>query len=259
MYTVDVNLLKDRPGYRQDATTRPSMFGSFSQGPLILGAAVGGGFLGLALAALLVLTLLNQRLVAREQELEQQLSALAPQFAQVESLQAQEKQVKAETSALASVFNQIKPWSAMLQDIRDRVPKGLQITSIQQAAPAPAPSGSPPPSPPSPSPSPAAGGAPVAAPAAGLTLQGKALSFGDINDFVLALQNSPFLKGEATKLTQSQLEESTQGAQPLATYQIQSDISDVPASELLLELNRKGATGLVTRIQTLKEKGVLKP
>jgi type IV pilus assembly protein PilN len=92
-----------------------------------------------------------------------------------------------------------------------------------------------------------------------LTIQGKALSFGDINDFVLALQNSPLLKGEATKLTQAQLEESTQAAQPLATYQLQTDISDIPASKLLLELNRKGATGLVTRIQSLKEKGVLKP
>lgn len=258
MYSVDVNLLKDRPGYRQD-TTRSSMFGGFSQGPLVLGAAVGGGFLGLTLAALLVLTFLNQRLAAREQELEQQLSALAPDFGQAESLIGQEKQVKAETSALASVFNQVKPWSAMLQDIRDRVPRGLQITSIQQAAPAPAPSGSPAPSP-SPSPSPAPGGsAPAAAPAAGLTIQGKALSFGDINDFVLALQNSPLLKGEATKLTQAQLEESTQATRPLATYQLQSDISDIPASELLLELNRKGATGLVTRIQSLKEKGVLKP
>ncbi len=256
MYSVDVNLLKDRPGYRQD-TTRSSMFGGFSQGPLVLGAAVGGGFLGLTLAALMVLTFLNQRLAAREQELEQQLSALAPDFGQAESLIGQEKQVKAETSALASVFNQVKPWSAMLQDIRDRVPRGLQITSIQQAAPAP--SGSPAPSP-SPSPSPAPGGsAPAAAPAAGLTIQGKALSFGDINDFVLALQNSPLLEGEATKLTQAQLEESTQATRPLATYQLQSDISDISASELLLELNRKGATGLVTRIQSLKEKGVLKP
>jgi len=262
MYAVEVNLLKDRPGYRQETTTDPSLFSSLGQGPLFLGSVAGGGFLSLALATFLILSLLNQRLVTREQELDQQLSAIAPEIGQVESLQAQEKQVTAETNALASVFNQVKPWSAMLQDMRDRVPTGLQITSIQQAAPTPSanptPGASPAPPPPSPAPTSAAG-TPAPAPAAGLTLTGKALSFSAINDFVLALENSAFLKGEETRLISSQLQEAERGATPLAEYQIQSDLNDVPASELLQELNRKGATGLVTRIQTLKEKGVIKP
>lgn len=259
MYAVEVNLLKDRPGYRQEVTTRPAGFGGFNQGPLLLGVVFSGGVLGLTLAGLLVLTFLNQRLTAREQELDTQLAQIAPELAKVESFKAQEQQVTAETSSLASVFNQIKPWSATLRDIGDRVPAGLQITNIKQAAPAaaPAPAGAAPS--PSPSPAPAAG-APAAAPTGELAIQGNALSFSDINDFELTLQKSPFLKGEATQLIQSQREEASQpGAKPLATYQIQSSISDVPASELLLELNRKGAIGLVTRIQTLKEKGVLQP
>ncbi len=261
MYAVEVNLLKDRPGYRQDAPSRPGVLAAFDQGPLLLGVVASGGFLGLALACLLVLTLLNQRLTAREQELDEQLAQLAPALSQVESFKSQEQQVTAETNALASVFNQVKPWSATLQDLRDRVPAGLQITSIQQVAPAAVPAGSPAPSPsPSPSPAPAAGGAPPTAPPGGLTIQGNALSFSAINDFELALQKSPFLKEDVTQLTQAQLQEDNQpGAKPLATYQIQSSLSDVPASELLRELNRKGATGLVVRIQTLKEKGVLQP
>lgn len=263
MYAVEVNLLKDRPGYRQEVTTRPAVFGALNQGPLLLGVVFSGGFLGLTLAGLLVLTFLNQRLTAREQELDVQLAQLAPELAKVESFQAQEQQMTAETSSLASVFNQIKPWSATLRDIGDRVPAGLQITSIKQAAPAAGAAAGATPSP-SPSPAPAAGapaaGAPAAAPTGELAIQGNALSFSDINDFELTLQKSPFLKSEATQLIQSQREEATQpGARSLATYQIQSSISDVPASELLLELNRKGAIGLVTRIQTLKEKGVIQP
>jgi type IV pilus assembly protein PilN len=35
-------------------------------------------------------------------------------------------------------------------------------------------------------------------------------------------------------------------------------LTDVPASELLQELERKGDIGLVTRIKVLKEKGVIK-
>ncbi|HEY9847334.1 MAG TPA: PilN domain-containing protein [Candidatus Caenarcaniphilales bacterium] len=265
MYAVEVNLLKDRPGYRQAGTNRPQILSGFDQGPLFLGIAAGTTFLGLALASLLVLTLLNQRLTARESELEGQLAEIAPQFAKVESFKAQQKQVTAETAALASVFNQVKPWSALLQDLRDRLPPRLQITNIQQGssvaasaggASTPAPAASPSPSA-SPSPT---GGAPAAPPTGELTIKGNALSFGDINDFVLALQNSPFLKANATQLIQSQLQEATQpGATSLAGYQIQSSSSDVPASELLQELNRKGATGLVTRIRTLQQKGVIQP
>jgi type IV pilus assembly protein PilN len=40
--------------------------------------------------------------------------------------------VKGETVALATVFDQIKPWSAMLQDIRERIPPGVQIKTIEQ-------------------------------------------------------------------------------------------------------------------------------
>lgn len=263
MYTIDVNLLKERPGYNQAAAPAPGPFGIpldlADRNPLLLGAAFAGGMVGLVLALVLVLTLFNQRLTAREQELDSELAAIAPAVSDVQGLQAQTQQLKAETLALATVFNQVKPWAAMLQDLRDRTPAGLQITRIAQAA-APAPAGaSPSPSPaPSPSPSPSPGAAP--APTTGdLTISGNALSFGTINDFVLALQRSPFLKGEITQLVQSQLQEGNQTVVPLAEFQIQSGITDVPASELLQELNRKGATGLATRIQILKEQGALQP
>lgn len=270
MYAVDINLLKERPGYRQEVTTRTQAVNTFDRGPLFLGVAVGGAFLGLTLAIFLVLTALSQRLTAREQELDQQLAQIAPELARIESLKAEEQRLKAETNALASIFNQVRPWSATLQDMRDRVPVGLQITSLQQAgatgSSASGSSTSPSPSPaPSASPSPGAG-ATTPAPTGDLTIKGSALSFSDVNDFVLALQNSDFLKGDITQLVQAQRQASTPtnsstsnapAAPSLVEYQIQTGISDVPASDLLQELNRKGAVGLVTRIQILREKGVL--
>lgn len=268
MYAVDINLLKERPGYRQEVTTRTQAVNTFDRGPLFLGVAVGGSFLGLTLAIFLVLTALSQRLTAREQELDQQLAQLAPELARIESLKAEQQRLKAETNALASIFNQVRPWSATLQDMRDRVPVGLQITSLQQAgATGSSASGSS--TSPSPSPSPSASpspGATTPAPTGDLTIKGSALSFSDVSDFVLALQNSAFLKGDVTQLVQAQRQTSTPtnsstsnapAAPSLVEYQIQTSVSDVPASDLLQELNRKGAVGLVTRIQILREKGVL--
>lgn len=274
MYTIDINLLKERPGYNQAAAAATGPFGLpldlADRNPLLLGAAFAGGMVGLVLALVLVLTLFNQRLSAREQELDGELAAIAPALSNVEGLQVQTQQLKAETLALATIFNQVKPWAAMLQDLRDRTPAGLQITRVEQAAAAPtpaapaaaaSPAASPAPSPAaSPGPAPSPGAAPAPAPAtANLTISGNALSFGTINDFVLALQRSPFLKGEATQLVEAQLQEGEQTTVPLAEFRLQSGITDVPASELLQELSRKGATGLVTRIQILKEQGALQP
>jgi type IV pilus assembly protein PilN len=42
-------------------------------------------------------------------------------------------------------------------------------------------------------------------------------------------------------------------------FAIQTALTEVPTSELLRELDRKGAVGLVSRIEALKEKGVIKP
>jgi type IV pilus assembly protein PilN len=260
MNQININLLNDRPEYSA-GTPAQSAANPEDKTPLILGGALAGGLVGLVLLLLGGLTLYNQQLASKNAELESSLSKLAPELSKVEELQAREKVILAETEALAKVFNQIKPWSATLQDLRDRVPPTLQITSIEQAVSAPAaPSGSPQPTP-SPSPSPADGkAAPVAPPPSNdLKLAGNSLTFSDINDFELTLRKSPFLKPEATKLVSSQRETNAQSNVSLVKYEMNTQQNDVPASELLQVLNAKGATGLVARIQALKQQGVMKP
>jgi type IV pilus assembly protein PilN len=256
MYPIDINFLNDRPEYSSATVTKGTYVGGGdSKTPLILGGAVAGGLLGLVLLAFGGLTFWNQQLTAKEQDLDSKLSQLAPQLAEIDKLIAQEKAVQAETSALAQIFNQIKPWSATLQDLRDRVPPALQITKVEQVIAAP-------PSP-SPSPSPAAGASPAPAatapPVQELKLNGNSLSFSDVNDFELTLRKSPFLKADKTQLISSERKTDGQSKVELVDYQLRTEINDVPASELLQVLNAKGATGLVTRIESLKTQGVMKP
>jgi type IV pilus assembly protein PilN len=262
MYQIDVNLLNDRPELGTGTVKQGTFTGGSTESktPLILGGALAGGLVGLVLLLLGGLTLFNQQLSSREQTLQSDLDKVAPELKKVDELQNKEKAILAETSALATIFNQIKPWSATLQDLRDRVPSTLRITKIEQTAAAP-PAGQ---ATPAPSPTPAPGtppAAPVAPPPSNdLKLSGTTLAFSDVNDFELTLRKSPFLKADKTQLMSSSRDPiDAQTGVALVKYDMQTQLNDVPASELLQVLNAKGASGLVSRIEVLKRQGVMKP
>lgn len=259
MYSIDINLLNDRPEYSQEVVSSRGAGSTDSKVPLFLGIAAAGSALGLVLVSFGLLSFLNQRQLAKERSLDAELAALAPQVKEVEALQAQKEVTEDETVALATIFNQIKPWSSMLQDLSDRVPPTLQITKIEQTAGvAAAPAGNQPnnnganadPNAPPPPP-----------PVNGLKLTGNAISFGDVNDFVLTLRKSPFLEDGKTKLSTSERDQNSNNAEgvELVKHEVETEINTVPASELLQALNTTGASGLVSRINLLKQKGVIQP
>ncbi|MBW4638782.1 MAG: PilN domain-containing protein [Gloeocapsa sp. UFS-A4-WI-NPMV-4B04] len=282
MYSLDVNFIKDRPDYNLKANTRTSKFrvpvGNFS--PLYLGLATGLLLPALVGIGWLFLQSQNSQLEQQIAELDIQLNRLGIQEQEIKTVQAETNQIKAENQALATVFNQIKPWSAMLQDIRDRIPATVQIDSIKQVAaaapatPQPAASPSPSPSPQASPPGTTAQGqapAPIATPVGGIEITGIARSFNDVNDFLLTLQQSAFLQPTDTRIVTAELVDSTAiagSASPsgntvvvrgpqFVRYTIQSSLSDIPASELLRELERKGTLGLVARIRFLQQRGVI--
>jgi type IV pilus assembly protein PilN len=221
----------------------------------------------------------NSQLEQQVAVLDAELNRLGIQEQEIKKIQEETSRIKAENQALATVFNQIRPWSAMLQDIRDRIPKAIQIESIKEtAAIAPPPvqpaNATPPPAgKPAATPAPGQPAAPAAGnPGGGSAIVGVARSFNDVNDFLLTLQQSAFLKPVDTRIVTAELIESpvaiavptAQSARTVAVrgpqvvrYTIQSSLSDVPASELLRELERKGTLGLVARIRLLQQKGVI--
>ncbi len=272
MYSLDINFLNDRPEYKTDSARRAgrktSTYVSDDRRPLYWGLAAGVFFPVALLALWGFLQVRNSDLERQQVELDAQLGNLEAQKRDLASINAQIKQGTDETQALATVFNQIKPWSAMAQDIRDRLPPNVQIAGITQVDPTKAPA------------KPAvAGQAP--APVSGLVqIDGVANSFNDVNDFLLTLQQSNFLQSAQTKLVSAELTDpqalqsldlagskaggssanyETPKLPPRVKFSLQTALSDVPASELIRELDRKGAVGLVTRIEALKEKGVIKP
>ena len=280
MYGLDINFLKDRPEYRSEPTQssrRRDLGTSESKRPLWLGAGTGLALLGLAAGGWFFLQSQNEQLVQRQAKLNDEISAIKAEQAKVASVKAQTRQAKADTAAFATVFNTIKPWSATFGDISARTPPKVRILDIKEltaqeivALPKPSPAA---PSAPA-SPATAASAIP---PNGVIQITGTATSFNDVNDFLLILQRSKFVKSDTTRILSATLGEpklpqavqvggsSAAGDRDKiklpgeVAFVIQTELTDVPASELLQELESKKATGLVTRIETLRQKGVVKP
>jgi len=279
MYSLDINFLNDRPDIRPQVQGNKPKQKPAAMTPLILGVALGLLLPGVVGGLWFFVQQQTARLETRQAELDSQLASLQIQQDKIKQLNDEIAKVQGETNDLASVFNQIKPWSAMLQDIRERIPLGVQIQTIEQtedttSAAAPTPAASP--SPDAQAPKAQATSAP--SPTMKLAISGSARSFDEVNYFLLTLQRSPFFKSDETQLVKAELVQNANKVEvtvpqnktqsdatvtytlpKTVDYQIQTTLSDIPASELLRELDRKGAVGLVTRIRTLQEKGVIQP
>ncbi|WOD38288.1 PilN domain-containing protein [Nodosilinea sp. E11] len=256
MYSLDINFLKDREVRVFEA--RPRARGPVVQGdrrPLYLGLAAA--LIPLALVGGYWAVTRNQinQLQARSIELDGELAQLQGQLQEISTIQGQIEAIRAENNAFVSVFNEIVPWSALLQDIRSRTPARIQIVSLNQGEGTTLetdPNTTPP-------------------RAGGIAIDGVACSYDDINDFALVLQRSPLLQSQTVAISQAQqqptlLDPQTQGRCPgtavgdadfLIDYTIGANITNTPASQLVDELERQGTVGLVSRLQALREKGVI--
>ena len=242
MYSLDVNFLKDRHlESKSKATLVPESRGPSlkEQIPLLIGGAVMVVLPAITASSLLVLNQLSSSTEQSIQEIEHQLGQLNAQNKNIEEINAQVEQNAREIQSLVTVFNQIRPWSAILSELEAQVPANVQLGSIVQTD-------------------------------SEVTLTGYALNYDDLNDFLLTLQSSPLLDAEKTVIKTARLEdfhvetentpenlevEFPQGVK----YTITTAMSDRPSSELLQDFARTGAAGLVNRIRTLENKGLLKP
>ncbi|MBE9040168.1 PilN domain-containing protein [Oscillatoriales cyanobacterium LEGE 11467] len=259
MYSIDINFLNDReplPETGGRESSRPPLEIP-GKAALIAGGGVAVAFL-LATAGAWVYFEKVQvpKLEAEKQKLENDLGVVAASEQRLLQIRTETDLVEKQTEALGSVFNYIKPWSALMQDMRDRIPPGVRISTVEQledetqaAVDPEAPPSAPPPS--------------------RLEIKGYAKSFNDVNDFTIVLQRSSFLQGSQTRLLEATLvdnpnqeiqasEDRFEGElKQVVEYTISTQLSSTPATELLPELQRKGAQGLVDRIKTLQQRGVI--
>lgn len=261
MYSIDINFLNDREplpesgGGRERSGPQLEIPGKAA---LIAGGGVAVAFLLATAGAWVYFEQVRvPKLEAKKAKLENDLGVVAASEQRLQQIRTETDLVEKQTEALGSVFNYIKPWSALMQDLRDRIPPGVRISTVEQLEDESSSAAADPEA------------SPSAPPPSMLEIKGFARSFNDVNDFTLVLQRSSFLQGTKTRLIEATLvdnpnqeiqasEDRFEGElKPVVEYTIQTQLSSTPATELLTELQRKGAQGLVDRIKTLQQRGVI--
>lgn len=237
MYTLDINFLSDRAASEfQGVERQPIADSQF----LVYGGAVAIVSIALVGGAFFFLNSANEGI-------QKEIATLTAKEAQlngrVKALEEQEKQlqaVKGRTDQLLTLFIGNFPVSAIADDIRKRTPTTVQVKSINQASVAASPQ------------SPSQSGSTV-------SLDGTATNYNELNDYLLLLKASPLLDSEKTKLVSSTLQQATADKNlTLVDFQIQTAVTSKSPAELLPELQKTGADGLVARVNLLRQQGVIK-
>ncbi|MGE5659905.1 MAG: PilN domain-containing protein [Actinomycetota bacterium] len=298
MYSIDINFLNDRPDLAK-ALPKPKQERGpqveVNPTPILIGAGIAIAVNAAVGAGWFLLSQQKNELQTKLSDLNTKLQNQSARVQQIKAINDRTTKITNETSALASVFYQMKPWSALLQELSERIPAGVQITNIAQTEPSPSPvslAPSPGASPtasasPSPGQSPTASASPSAsptptatpsaaqpAPTSKVEISGQASTFAQVNDFLVLLRRSPFFKSDDTRLVAATLKDNSTQLQlrglsnsgsavdlpklrPVVEYKIETNLSDASASDLLPQLKQNGSQGLTVRIDTLQEQGVL--
>lgn len=256
MYSLEINFLKDRPEYQEEkkgTKTGGDKINPKDIVPVAVGLLVAGVLVGGALGMKSYYDGENEKLQGLVGKADNSLKQIEAKKKKIAAIKEETKGINDQTEALATVFNQIKPWSALLQELRDRTPASVQIeelrqVEVRQIIPAKNQKEK-----------------PTQVNKLGIEITGLARSFNDVNDFMLLLTKSSFFSGKETELISARMQrnptrvEVPEGSDikvelpEVVKYKIRTFLSDAPAEEILAELDRKGAVGLVNRIEELKK------
>jgi type IV pilus assembly protein PilN len=291
MYSLNINFLKDRPELNPNKTAKAKGSAGVSltgQAPLFLGAGVGVVCVGIVGGFFLYLIAQIGSLEARRAELDDQLADLQAEIEKAEEAQFETGVIENQTQALIGVFNRVRSWSAILTDIRDRMPAGLQVEVLREETPKDTKSASSSKK----SDEEAAAAAPPAPSRPPITITGYANSIERVGEFLVLLQKSPFLDPEATRLVSTTYEDNPASIETpdpedgddlaqlpegfsytivnaaemeqmnaevsdsdlpqIVSYEITTAYTPNTAMELKQELERRGAIGLVTRLTEIE-------
>ncbi|MGA9379151.1 MAG: PilN domain-containing protein [Phormidium sp.] len=287
MYSLDVNFLKDRPEFvKPEPNKQKKKFNVSSNVPLVAGIVVGA-FLPLAVGGFWFWQQSEKSsLETQILDVQAKLDKAAKEQGELKTVRQETDLFKQQTQALASVFEQIRPWSAMVKDISERIPPGIQISCISQV-PASGTSSSgggcqnvpnpPATTTPTTTTTPTANAPAVVPPQDKVEITGIASSFDNVNDLILTLQRSVFLNNKQTRLITAKLVdnpiklERNPGKQQssgnnfqvpelpkVVQFKVETSMSDKTASQLLPQLYGLGDLGLTARIEALQQQGVIK-
>lgn len=230
MYTPEINFLKERPEVPTTVQTGGVVAGpETAAGAESWALAIG---LGVAVAAVAMGAFLyfqdsfsRQRntLRAERTRLDGELSTANAELTRLQGLSQELQTIRTQTEGFRSFLGSVQPWSAILEELRRRIPgQGVWITNISASGDT-------------------------------VNIQGGALDFPSVNDFLLTLLDSNFVTSAV--LNSASRVEGTPETEPSVTYGLTVTIRTIgdPDPELTRELEQRGAIGLVEKIRILRQ------
>ena len=227
MFTPDINFLKERP-----QTPGTDNVIAVDEAPSSGGALGGAGAILIgAFAALIALgawggtsLYLNRSLAMLQEEDAQITQDLDVRRSELSTLQAQNEELQgilSRTEAFRTFFSQVQPWSAILQDVRDRIPPDVWIVSMTTND-------------------------------RQLAIQGRSLSFEQVNELLLTLLESEFV--EDVRLIRGQKVDGGANTLDSVDYEVQVTLADLDLGdpELQSVLVDKNSQGLAEKLNILR-------
>ncbi|MFS8880262.1 PilN domain-containing protein [Synechococcus sp. H55.11] len=231
MYTPEINFLKERP----DVLTAAQAGGGAVAAPTTAAGAESWALaigLGVAVTAVAMGTFWyfqdsfsRQRntLRAERTRLDGELSTANAELTRLQGLSQELQTIRTQTEGFRSFLGSVQPWSAILEEVRRRIPgRGVWITNISASGDT-------------------------------VNIQGGALDFPLVNDFLLTLLDSNFVTSAV--LNSASRVEGTPETEPSVTYGLTVTIRTIgdPDPEFTRELEQRGAIGLVEKIRILRQ------
>lgn len=236
MYSLDINFLKDR-NLSSDGSAQPERSAAKSfvpsgkePAPLIAGGVVA--FLCLAAVGFTFWQAAQAKADTQEEMalVDGQLQQLNAQSAKVQSLTQEIEGLKSQSQAFVEVLQtKIKPWSAILEEISDLTPPGLQINSFEQTDNT-------------------------------VLVNGYAKNFNDVNDLMINLQASPLFVEKEVYIVSANLTDNPatlEFSRPVESYNlpkvvdytISLTLHDLTDAEIIKTLDEQGARGMAERLR----------
>lgn len=237
MYSLDINFLRDRD-LSDSGAASPEKVASKSSAPpgqeptpLIIGGVIGAACL--AAAGFLFWQESSAQAAIEEEMLvvDQEIQTLTAQGNTVAGLESAIASKKGQSEAFVKVLQtKIKPWSAILQEVGDLTPSGLQLSSFEQTEDQ-------------------------------LLIRGFSQSFTEVNDLMINLQASPLFVAEDVYIVSAALVDSPsplEFSKPVESYDIPQvveytisvSLRDLTDSEIIQTLDEQGAKGMAERLKT---------
>ncbi len=135
MFSLDINFLKDRgldAAVAKETLIEQKSASIADKVPIIAGAIIAIVLPAMTFGYSKTFEARQTKLKKEIQQIEADISKAQGQGKSLEDMEAQVKKARSETQALVSVFDKIRPWSAILREVGDRTPPGIQIDSLAQ-------------------------------------------------------------------------------------------------------------------------------